>query len=287
MPNNRTRRNHYNPITYQKGFTYKDKLYRYDVDSSQYLYTSGLVNLGVETDLYSQEFEEFLAQNVDRQYAPVIRKIIQHIRSPGKYPPLSSQEISSLISFTAFQMLRIPSFREEHTRNLETYRAQLPYANDPALQGVLDSLYSPQESFESTAMAVYPEIFRMVREKRWMIGVAPKGKTFITSDTCMGMVTSSLSPGQEGLGFGTEKTLIFVVLDKKRCLILMNGENNMMRGIPIDDISETMFDLINGAVMLGAKRYIYASSKRSIMNSLKQADHIKEYTAANTPPVEE
>jgi hypothetical protein len=275
MPNQTTRRNHYNPKSYLSGFTTKKHIYRYDHKEGVSHLIYSLDNIGVERDIYSQTFEDFLGDNIDANFPKVRNAIIKSARTLEAIPP---EDISLIISFILFQYLRHPSSRDFHIQEISRYRSSLAYGQDPALQEFLDDLYSPQESYESVSYIVYTETFNSLTNKNWTILKAPCRKTFITNDKSTGMISSEIEPEQEGLGFGTKNTLLFFPIDKKFCLLLEDGENGLNRGIATIECEEKLFNLIQGTLLLCAKKYIYTSNPYNIKLSLREADKIKSYT---------
>lgn len=278
MPSQRTFRNHYNPKSYLSGFKSLNKIYRYDIAEEILLPIHSLDNVGIERNIYTQELEDFFAENIDGKYPRARNNIIRHIHNRTYLDPLSADDLSVIISYIAYQFLRHPYFRSEHINQVNYLRNTLPYAQDPLLQPILDVLYSPQQSYETVSYEVYCNLFEIIKQKRWGIHIAPKGYTLMTNDTGTGMLTSDYSSNDQGLGFSTPNTLIFFILDKKHCLVMDEGNPILSEGIMTKPLTQEGYMTVLSAIALGAKKYTYSPSLRTHRYSLQAKADAIEYT---------
>jgi len=264
-----TRRNHYNAKSYLKGFRNSSKsIYRYNIKDDSILHANSLENIGIMRHLYSQEFEGWLEENFDAKYRTLI-KIIYKCIETGK--PISPEFLSLLISVVVYQKLRHPSERDFHFHKLEDLQKF-------GIQGPLEKIFSPQQSYEMVNNIVYKKIFSIIENKQGAILLAPKGCTFLTNDTGLGMVTTSITLEEKGLGFGTPNTYIFYPLDKKICLALSDGKRKLKDGIAVKPCEAGRYRMIQGAMLLGAKPYVYSSSLRNINIAKRESEIIKGIT---------
>jgi hypothetical protein len=291
----KARAHHYLPIFYLKGFTSSephDNGFLYVYEQNKPIRKSKPDNEAKQRDFYAfedehgalRDAEQGLSQ-IESQLAPVFKEI------ENGYHRFHPDDWYGITYFIALQWLRGPSGRDFVNGLFETIMMRLVKAaaedekqfikeyEDFARHTGDDMKFSAEEMrayvlggqwkisqeshgyklkqmFEGT-LTVAP----ILRAKHWELLTSDSDQCFCTSDLpVITILPDGVHRGEMGTGFGVPGVHVYFPVSKRYCLVLMDRAACEKRTIPPGHVRE-----INKFLMIGARRYVYASEKNGHM----------------------
>ncbi len=293
-----SRAHHYVPVFYLKGFTCpKDREYLWVYEQGKPIRKSKPVNEAHERDFYAYEDEDGNRHDLEQPLSGIestMAPLFRMIDDPNfRFHP---EEFEGLTIFMALMWIRGPSGRDlVNQLSAQTMKTVMrEYANDSEkFQRVYDdvvreqggtdvsaeelrrSILSHEWNYEQTSpgytlhkmFAGIPVISGILLRKDWQLLISEGDDYFCTSDFPVVNVLPD-KPGQPGqasigTGFGMPGVEIFFPLTRRTCLLLKDRTRRVSKAVPGKMVRE-----INKFLMVGARRFIYASEKNSAMEKL-------------------
>jgi hypothetical protein len=294
----RPRAHHYVPIFYLKGFTSplpRDQGYLWVYEKNKPIRKSKPINEAHERDLYSYEDNEGASQHleaglskIESTFAPFFQEIDRG------YHDFQPDESEGLAVFMALLWVRGPVGRDFVNRiSAETMKfATKEFAKDAErfkieYEGYLEKA-GTKTKLSADEMRAYilgddwgveqknhgytlkrmfeglPFVISLLRGKAWEVLCTEDDQYFCTSDCpVVTILPERTGVVSVGAGFGMPGVEVFFPLTKGKCLVLRDRAKRSR-----ELISGKMVREINKFMMVGARRFIYASEKNSAMRNV-------------------
>jgi len=283
-----SKRHHYVPIFYQKGFSANDKLWKYDRKWKSYKHSSPKENLW-EEDLYSvyppntpvdRRIETDVLSRIDGAAAPIIKQL-----EPGM--KLNESDTNLLLQFLGLQFTRMPSFARMVRRTLEAHmdeylldrfgtvgRAEQALAELESTTGeartitaeaMVESVTQRRIHANANETVFLKQMFEhanyianLLRRSSWTILVAPKTSGFIICDHPIVSVPPASHVGP--VAIGTPGALAYIPLKRRFCLRVQLGDY----GFTYKHVDSREVRTINYNIAANSGRYVLAADRAQL-----------------------
>ena len=288
------RAHHYLPVFYLKGFTSetgKDKgsLWVYEIGKPPR--RSKPENEAHERDLYASGRLEQVLSQIESAVAPFFRAI------EDGYCHFTAEEWAGFTTFIALMWLRGPSgrdfvnglyewatenaakklaenaeeFAEFYQRFLESPGASTKLSAEEIRASILGNNWEVKQANQGFTLKLMfdgiPRVSSILNRKGWTVLISKDEEFFCTSDY---PILSYLpdTPGRPGggtigAGFGLPGVEVYFPLNKRQCLRLSDRAKNSGQLVPARYVRER-----NKFMMIGARRFLYATEKNRSMETL-------------------
>ncbi|MBL9028955.1 MAG: DUF4238 domain-containing protein [Caedimonas sp.] len=296
MKKNHTKRNHFLPILYLKGFENKKaELWCYDKQNHK-TYCGTSKSLGLENKLYHPEppaspnkYEDFLSNKVESPAAPILEEL------RNKNFPADEEKRQSLALFFVSLLERTPSSIDHSQKQSNDEMSLIAQQLVRKPYGAIEKRFFSEEDYKELRKNVlngkikisstrdfvlYNMWLRLgcsffIARMRWVL-VESSSEDFITSDNLSTIYTPYYNGGFYGVGFVTAGSRVFIPLSGRLLLMIANDEKYEdgeiydinTSGVSKEEFNETIiarnilaFDL--------AQRFVYGGSDLSLIGIAK------------------
>jgi len=267
---NETKRQHYLPQFYLKGFTKEEKLWVYDREKNEFRIQTPL-NTAIEKDYYSfidnkgeknKSIEKMLA-NIEGRVVPVFDKI-------SKQENLSVEDKGIMSLFLSFFIYRVPEFqklsdeiahkiseitiknlissKEQAAKWIKNYEKDTGKTFDVAPETLFEYAQNPQFEITIDRNTTLKQMLDLSYKHKdylfnmdWEILRAPNNTSFITTDNPFVLLPPKGFPiGIRGYGLRTKGVKKIIPLSLDHCILIgtpgndfkyINSTSRMVRGI--------------------------------------------------------
>lgn len=292
---NETKRQHYLPQFYLKGFTKEEKLWVYDREKNEFRIQTP-VNTAIEKDYYTfsdkkgeknKSVEKILA-DVEGRVVPVFEKIKNQdslndddkgimslflslfIYRVPEFEKLSNEIAQAISKFT---MKNLISSKEQAAKWIESYEKDTGKSFDVSPEILFEYAQNPQfEIILDRNTTLRHMLDLSYKNTNWLYNVdweifeAPKNSSFITTDNPFVLLPPKGFPiGIRGYGLRTKGVKKIIPLSKERC-ILIGASGNSFKYINVN--TKTVRG-INLFVAARCDRFVIGVDEKLLKNIVK------------------
>jgi hypothetical protein len=289
------RAHHYLPVFYLKGFASvspkKDIGFLWVYERGKPPRRSKPENEAHERDFYSHNRTERLLSKIESVVAPFFRAV------EDGYSEFHPVDWKGITCFMALTWLRGPTgrdfvnglyewatesavkqlaenaeeFAKCYQRFLESSGTNTNLSAEEMRTSLLSNNWKVKQDNHGFALKLMfdgvPRVSSILNKKHWEVLVSKDDQCFCTSD-CPILTFLPDSPrrrgtGSIGTGFERPGVQIYFPLNRRQCLLLSDRAKNSSHEIPGGHVRE-----INKFMMVGARRFIYASERNAAMERL-------------------